>query len=845
VPTPRVLDSVAELSQLVVHAPSVIVDLTPGGVTRSSEYHGLWPQALIYAYLQVSAIDPPCRALPLPLRDRPDWGARTYASRGVLAQCSFDGSPASTLDRFAQEQGMRQVSLLMLPASLDALSSLLGASELLGSASILTVVVLDETKPERAPAILADVAGILGKFGYRWASIDGAAVSIAIHERAEGILLSRKMIRARLPWLQAAQGLDIALKGIIHVGDNEARELRLYRDQQPLATLIIGPNARLHQRLIGRAASTSNVIYVDAPIGEPSELDQLATRYDFRQCNLLHIELDAFGLSGISGAADTLRHIDIVSVEFKRAAADTAGTDVSELDGCLRRHGFIRLSISTSIYPLRDAAVYVRKETLWARDPLKAAGIALQHADCSIGRVGFIGSKAHDLLRGSVSFAGNQQFFDVSVPRLVRKPQRVQVARPSPPLTVQIPGKVKVEVTYILQQLDKEHDRQAEQAFDAAPPDIDLLVLSHDSIEIFRGILQDITSSMRLSAIVLLGILGDEDMAAAISSAFDQGFLLDRSSAASTGRIFIRSELIREPGRWLGENNDYGQRHFRFSFLGELGRFGNQLFQLWHLILSGLRHDAAISSGHWELQQYFDLEFIEREGRGDILSVEPHEWRVMGLWALESLPDGIDFFGHFQWIPPFLHRHRVFLSRVFELRPEWASEMSKVILSLRSSGRPLSVFHVRRKDYVDHEMAFFRQIPVAWYKAALHELRDTTLYAASDDLEFVRREFPELPILSAEDFSGIPLPPAIIDHCVMRAADTLLVVNSTFSRSAAMMAKEGQAALLPSLQLTSFQPYAPWADPTFWFRFQSDDPAEYPKRAAEVQDWLKSAGLND
>jgi hypothetical protein len=112
-------------------------------------------------------------------------------------------------------------------------------------------------------------------------------------------------------------------------------------------------------------------------------------------------------------------------------------------------------------------------------------------------------------------------------------------------------------------------------------------------------------------------------------------------------------------------------------------------------------------------------------------------------------------------------------------------------------------------------------------------------------MEFVLKEFSDFEFLSCADFAKSPLPSLIIDHCVMRAADTLLVLNSTYSRTAAMMAKDNQVALLPSIHLKEFQPYSPWSDPIFWLRFDSNDPEEYARRVAEVQYWLRSVGLAD
>jgi hypothetical protein len=849
VPAPKLLASAADIARLMAHAPSVIWDLTSIGLARSHEYAAIWPHVVTYAYPQNAAAEPQVVLLPCRLSDAPDWGARVAASHGVLAAARMrertepgtaDTPFASTIDLVADQHQLGQISLLVLPACTTALAPLLGASRLLAAANIMAIAILDQSGLETPPDLLDEVAGILRKFGYRWALIDGVAVSVAIHDRAEGILLARGSKSPRRPWLEAAQCLQIALKGMIHVGDSEAAEVQLYLKKGLTPLFIVGPNAQREQRQRARAPDATAVIYVDTEDDAVTTLDALAASHDFRQCNLLHLQISALGSTGIAGAANTLRQIDLVEVELKRATTGVDGVTVSELDTRLRKYGFLRTSIHSSVYPDRDDAVYVRAQLLWERDPLQAAAIALQQADVSIKTIGVIGGDPHGIPPESVTGGGHERLVDIALPgsRPVRSVTRiVPLGRQPPPEDFGY----KVEFAYLLQHQDSVEPQAS--PCDALAADIDVLVLTDGSAEAFRKAVESTGNSMRLSAIVVLGALGDRSLAAAVSNAFDLGFLMERSTAALSGRIFIRSELIREPARWLSCNNQFGDRHFYFSSLGNIGRFGNQLFQLWHLILSGLRYGATVSSRKWNCEQYYGLEFLAKQGVGDILHIQSYDWRVMGLWAQESLPPNIDFYGHFQWIPPLLHRHRVFLSRVFDLQPEWAEEMSKVIHALRSSRRPLTVFHVRRTDYINHVNPLMRLIPGEWYGAALQRLRDSTIYVASDDLEAVRAELPDFTLLSFKDFADSRLPPLLIDHCVMRAADTLLVINSTYSRSAAMLGKDGQAVLLASIHDKAFQPYAPWSDPIFWFRFQYDDPEEFARASMEVERWLTSAGL--
>ena len=323
------------------------------------------------------------------------------------------------------------------------------------------------------------------------------------------------------------------------------------------------------------------------------------------------------------------------------------------------------------------------------------------------------------------------------------------------------------------------------------------------------------------------------------------GAELDRAGAGGAARVFLRSARILDPVDWLARNNALGRRDFRFGALGTLGQFGNQLFQLWHLILYSLRHSARAGIAPWPYNAYFRLSFLEREGRGPAFDGDLSQWRIMGLWGSVEPPDALDFHEYFQWIPPFLACHRDFLRGCFALRPEWAAPMDAFLAELNADGRPLVAFHVRRGDYVTlgESNTTFRLIPAPWYRHALSPLGGAVIYAASDDLGHVKREFADLDLVTGERWGEGSLPPLLIDHCVMRAADTLLAVNSSFSRSAAMLAAAGQVVLLPSVHREAFEPYDPWDDPVFWMRFYDWSYREFRRHEAEVRRWLDAAGV--
>ncbi len=261
--------------------------------------------------------------------------------------------------------------------------------------------------------------------------------------------------------------------------------------------------------------------------------------------------------------------------------------------------------------------------------------------------------------------------------------------------------------------------------------------------------------------------------------------------------------------------------------------------------MSSLRHNARASICAWPCNEYFRLAFLERAAeRGRTWEVAPGMWQVMAVWAFEELPDDIDYQAHLQWLAPFLSRHAAFMNRCFDLQPQWAARARRMIDALRSRSKPLTAFHVRRTDYLRaaDENPWHREIPMAWYRQAL-QARPGAIFAASDDLEYVERSLPGMTLCTHRELSDCGLPALLIDHCVMRAADTLLMVNSTFSRTAGLLAASAQQALLPALRESAFAPYAPWHDPVFWSRFDDRYAANLEQHAGAVQRWLAAAGV--
>ncbi len=243
-------------------------------------------------------------------------------------------------------------------------------------------------------------------------------------------------------------------------------------------------------------------------------------------------------LAALRGATEVLIHIELVTLSLA-GAADPIG-ERHAIDAHLSRHGFFRTPLRGPGHDTSDTLVYVRKERLWQVDPLAMIRRVLQGANVALCCVGWHGNVAEAALRESPSLRDQTAFCGLRLTAL----------------TIQGPAAAR---SY------------------ANLEDMDVLVSYHDGLPAFQTLLTAALQASRLCAIVVWGMLPAPDVESATRVAFDHGFLLDRESASGESIVFLRSSVIGDPARWLAANNAFGRRDFRFSALGEMGRFGNQL----------------------------------------------------------------------------------------------------------------------------------------------------------------------------------------------------------------------------------------------------------------------------
>lgn len=253
------------------------------------------------------------------------------------------------------------------------------------------------------------------------------------------------------------------------------------------------------------------------------------------------------------------------------------------------------------------------------------------------------------------------------------------------------------------------------------------------------------------------------------------------------------------------------------SALGARGRFGNQLFQYAYARLYAERHGLVLETADWVGR---DLYGLDEPLARDILPKVPEGALAGGGFTALASPEGdpqlrnADLHGYFSrhgadWAP-----YRDAFRRCFRPAERLRAGLDGIVDRLRAQGRTLVVLHLRRGDF---GYGAFWAAPASWYRAALERLWPTldqpVLVVASDDPD-AKREFAAWSPVDLEP-AGFDMPGLayFIDHHVMTQADVLMIANSTFSYTAAMLNERATQHLRPDPAAQALVPYDPWNAP--------------------------------
>ncbi len=281
------------------------------------------------------------------------------------------------------------------------------------------------------------------------------------------------------------------------------------------------------------------------------------------------------------------------------------------------------------------------------------------------------------------------------------------------------------------------------------------------------------------------------------------------------------------------------------SAIGQLGRFGNQVFQYAFLRIAARAGGATPECGAWIGQHLFGhKEAAVSGGLRPLIetgsSLEPllelapefipylerlyqQEPGKVGMEALETGSDSGDLIGFFQWHTRAYLPHRDFFRSLFVPCADMREWLYEPVMKLRERGRTVVAIHLRTGDYkwLPH-LGQTMMVPASWWADWLdsiwNDLDDPVLYVCSNDVSAVTAHFARFNPVTAHDL--ITPPPDRLkgkdvafyrDYYVMTQADILATSNSTFSFSAAMMNERATMFVRPTWESgRHFVEFDPW-----------------------------------
>ncbi len=288
------------------------------------------------------------------------------------------------------------------------------------------------------------------------------------------------------------------------------------------------------------------------------------------------------------------------------------------------------------------------------------------------------------------------------------------------------------------------------------------------------------------------------------------------------------------------------------SSIGQLGRFGNQLFQYAFLRICAYKIGASVECPPWIGQILFGHDdapisrrlapAIEQKDEEKILfdiipEFIPYLEKISGSKSFrvssEVLKQGItnvDLWGFFQIETSLLAPYQDYVRSLFRPVNDLKISLEQGLEILRSKGKTIIGVHIRQGDYVTQVRAGFTLVfPESWYCEWLDEiwndLEDPVLFLCSDDLERVLPAFKKFFPITWRDLE-IELPDRMqnanlefyIDFFILSNCDIVVTSNSIFSFAACLLNEHGQMFVRPHWNFSSkFISFDPWSsDPLLW-----------------------------
>jgi Glycosyl transferase family 11 len=310
-----------------------------------------------------------------------------------------------------------------------------------------------------------------------------------------------------------------------------------------------------------------------------------------------------------------------------------------------------------------------------------------------------------------------------------------------------------------------------------------------------------------------------------------------------------------------------GQSVLTMSSLGQLGRFGNQLFQYAFLRICAQKTGSLVECPPWIGQMLFGhndapisrrLEpAIECKNDEEILfdvvpELVPHieklaetKIRRIGSETLEQGITNVDLWGFFQISTHLLAPYQDYIRSLFQPVSDLKSPLEEGLQILRSKGKTIIGIHIRRGDYITQVRTGFTLVfPESWYCEWLdkiwNDLEDPVLFLCSDDLDRILPAFEKFSPVTSRDLQ-VKLPERMqnaniefyIDFFILSNCDIVATSNSIFSFAACLLNERGQMFVRPHWNFsTRFIVFDPWdSEPLLWV---GDQKPKFFKSLSEI-----------
>jgi glycosyl transferase family 11 len=292
-----------------------------------------------------------------------------------------------------------------------------------------------------------------------------------------------------------------------------------------------------------------------------------------------------------------------------------------------------------------------------------------------------------------------------------------------------------------------------------------------------------------------------------------------------------------------------GGRVLTMSAMGQLGRFGNQIFEYAFLRICARTSNAEVQCAPWPGQSLFGrydppvtVRLVPRLERGSTFEralLSFPEFMPYLEKATASSPEGIgieamsegvepgDLMGFFQWHTSAYRPYKQFFRSLFQPCDDIREWIDEPVQLMRQRGKTVVAVHLRTGDYkwLPH-LSWTLTVPpewwVKWLDSIWSDLDKPVLYLCSNDVSAVRHWFAKYNPVTADDLT-VETPERLKglgvgfyrDYYVMTQADVLAIGNSTFSFSAAMLNERAQRFVRPTWDFQNpVVDFDPWnADP--------------------------------